>query len=176
MELKEHIRNILREYNNNNLNDNFWKWFGNSKVVDEDGNPMICYHGTDSDFKSFDKNKIGKNHWQSKSDIHGGGFFFVDKERYASHGGIIKKVYLSIKNPYLIELKDEYSQEFDYYHAVDKFDLNSSSYFQRAKENRNDGIIVKSPRGGLYIAFKPNQIKSVNNDGSWDMNDDNIYS
>ena len=28
------------------LNDNFRKWFGDSKVVDKDGKPMICYHGT----------------------------------------------------------------------------------------------------------------------------------
>jgi hypothetical protein len=27
-----------------------------------------------------------------------------------------------------------------------------------------------------FIALKPNQIKSVNNDGTWDLNDNNIYS
>jgi hypothetical protein len=28
----------------------------------------------------------------------------------------------------------------------------------------------------VYVTFKPNQIKSVENDGTWDINDNNIYS
>ena len=28
----------------------------------------------------------------------------------------------------------------------------------------------------IYVTFKPNQIKSVDNDGTWDINDNNIYS
>lgn len=28
-----------REY----LNDNFWNWFGDSKVVDDKGNPLVVY-------------------------------------------------------------------------------------------------------------------------------------
>ena len=46
--------------------DNFKKWFGDwendpkhaSKIVDDKGNPMIMYHGTDADFSIFDKQKI----------------------------------------------------------------------------------------------------------------------
>ena len=32
---------------------NFWKWFGDSKVVDEQGRPLIVYHGTNQDFDEF---------------------------------------------------------------------------------------------------------------------------
>ena len=35
------------------LNNNFWEWFGDSKVVDVDGNPMVCYHATQFDFDKF---------------------------------------------------------------------------------------------------------------------------
>ena len=28
----------------------------------------------------------------------------------------------------------------------------------------------------VYVTFKPNQIKSVENDGTWDISDNNIYS
>ena len=31
------------------LNSNFWKWFGDSKVM-KDGNPIIVYHGTKETF------------------------------------------------------------------------------------------------------------------------------
>ena len=45
--------------------DNFKNWFGDwinnpesaSKVVDENGEPLMAYHGTDADFTTFDKNK-----------------------------------------------------------------------------------------------------------------------
>ena len=38
-------------------NEEFNKWFGNSKVVDEDGNPKVMYHGTQADFRAFKSNK-----------------------------------------------------------------------------------------------------------------------
>ncbi len=99
MKFKKFIEYLSEQQtNNSNINDNFWNWFGNSVTIEND-NPIFLYHGTDSNFKSFKKNKIGKRHWQSKSNAYVGGFFFTDKERYASHGGIIKKVYLKIENP-----------------------------------------------------------------------------
>ncbi len=40
------------------LNNNFWKWFDNSKIV-ENGKPLICYHGTsESKIKYFDINNV----------------------------------------------------------------------------------------------------------------------
>ena len=36
---------------------NFNKWFKGSKVVDEQGNPVVVYHGTTDDFSVFDKSK-----------------------------------------------------------------------------------------------------------------------
>lgn len=174
MELRKFIATTIREYLNenqnidNNLNDNFWKWFGDSATI-ENGEPIVCYHGTDCDFKSFSKNKIGYNHWQSKSDTYGGGFFFTDKERYAHNGGVIKKVYLKIENPLIRTVGD-------YYYATDLYDNNSTLFLQEAKENGNDGIIIKSTSGSLYIVFEPNQIKSIENDGTYDLNDNNIFS
>ncbi|MCR4332437.1 MAG: hypothetical protein NUV34_07015, partial [Sulfuricaulis sp.] len=33
---------------------NFWKWFGDSKAVDEQGMPLVLYHGTNNSFDEFD--------------------------------------------------------------------------------------------------------------------------
>ena len=38
---------------------NFWKWFGDSKVVDDQGRPLVVYHGTDVTFDEFSRDKIG---------------------------------------------------------------------------------------------------------------------
>lgn len=43
---------ILKEYKEY-TNDNFIKWFGNSKVVDDNGNPLVVYHGSTSVFNIF---------------------------------------------------------------------------------------------------------------------------
>ena len=39
----------------------FKRWFGKSKVVDRDGEPLVVYHATDADFTVFDRDKLGKN-------------------------------------------------------------------------------------------------------------------
>ncbi len=40
-------------------NQNFKKWFGYSKVVDNKGNPMVVFHGTKSPVKQFSKKRTG---------------------------------------------------------------------------------------------------------------------
>ena len=39
---------------------NFWRWFGDSKVVDSEGRPLVVYTGTSKDV-DFDKFKVPKN-------------------------------------------------------------------------------------------------------------------
>jgi len=36
------------------MTDSFKKWFGDSVVVNDDGSPMVVYHGTTHDFDSFE--------------------------------------------------------------------------------------------------------------------------
>jgi site-specific DNA-adenine methylase len=77
---------------------NFWRWFGDSKVVDEQGRPLVVYHGTNKSFDVFDSNKIGKSHGRSE----GAGFYFTTSKETASSyadGGEPMSVYLSIENP-----------------------------------------------------------------------------
>lgn len=43
---------------------NFWRWFGDSKVVDDQGRPLVVYHGTDADFEVFNPDKgTGARHY-----------------------------------------------------------------------------------------------------------------
>ena len=57
----------------------FKRWFGKSKVVDADGNPLVVYHGTSSGgFSVFDLSKIDKHH---------NGFFFASNRKVAESYG-----------------------------------------------------------------------------------------
>lgn len=65
---------------------NFYKWFGDSKVVDEQGRPLVVYHGTSAEFDTFMKEKRGEL-TEAKSAKEG--FWFTDgkytAETYAKY-------------------------------------------------------------------------------------------
>lgn len=76
---------------------NFWKWFGDSKVVDEQGRPLVVYHGSETanitEFK-------GKNFFFSQfSDIAGSYGTSYDAEKGEGIEPNIYSVYLKIENP-----------------------------------------------------------------------------
>ena len=58
----------------------FKRWFGDSKVVDAEGRPLVVYHGTTSDVSEFSADKLG-----SKTEANSalGGFFFAKSPRSA---------------------------------------------------------------------------------------------
>jgi polyhydroxyalkanoate synthesis regulator phasin len=53
---------------------NFWRWFGDSKVVDAQGRPVVVYHGTGNleNLQAFDPALTGKG-----NDQIGSGFYFT---------------------------------------------------------------------------------------------------
>jgi GNAT superfamily N-acetyltransferase len=77
----------------------FLNWFGNSKIVDKQGNPLIVYHGSPNDFKEFMYKYIGKT-----GTSRGYGFYFTDIKEFAvgfkeSDKGKLYEVYLKIIKP-----------------------------------------------------------------------------
>ena len=80
----------------------FKKWFGDSKVVDADGKPLVVYHGTPVDTSgdfAFDTKKIGQ-----RGTALGHGFYLTTDKQTASgyvgrDGGSLVEAYLSMHNP-----------------------------------------------------------------------------
>ena len=58
----------------------FRRWFGDSKVVDENGEPLVVYHGTVGDFTQFDAARAGQT---SGNRTAGWGFFFSSSPQVA---------------------------------------------------------------------------------------------
>ena len=84
----------------------------------------------------------------------------INDEGYQTEGSEVKKVYLNLKNPLIADAGGKY-----YYEVY-------TDYFDQARKNGNDGIIVSNvidnPRGearpiDTYIAFRPEQIKNTDN-------------
>lgn len=82
------------------LSASFARWFSGSKAVDKDGRPVIAFHGTNADFDSFKVGGAGKTHGT-------GAFFSSSPEVAATYtggvGGHVMPVYLSLRNPVIVE-------------------------------------------------------------------------
>lgn len=78
----------------------FKSWFGNSKVVDANGDPLVVYHGTSADFNEFDYGKIG-----TQGRAEGAGFYFTNNQSVAKGYGSTMEVYLSIEKPLAYDAK-----------------------------------------------------------------------
>ena len=100
----------------------FKRWFGESKVVDGNGNPLTMYHGTRADIKAFDKDRVGERfagfsigiHFSSNpkeeslyADSHANlAENFNPKSRFAKDvepGANVVPVYLKVENPLIID-------------------------------------------------------------------------
>lgn len=117
-----HVK-YLKTYESFNI-VNFKKWFGNSKMIDKNGQPKEFYHGVGraGKFDTFNKDLIGVS---SGNHGHFGiGFYFTDKERSAKSfseffggTGEVISVYLKIENPF-------YVNEESLIKLGEKYDLN----------------------------------------------------
>lgn len=157
----------------------FRKWFGDSKVVDESGQPLEVYHGTNARFSKFNPARVGSNFSQSE-----GGFFFTsdldsaqayadDAQLEAGGTARVLPVYLSLQNPSVIDAPKNARSIEEFY------DDNAQAIVEQARSEGRDGIIVRGVNDdgtarSMYVAFKPTQIKSIFNRGTWDATNPNI--
>lgn len=142
----------------------FKRWFGDSRVVDKSGKPLVVYHGTRGDFDTFDTARQG----QSDFGASGRGFYFSQDPGTAnvyatlspSEGApSIIPVYLAVSNPYEMGA------------LLPRDEAQSHLLTERVKAAGHDGIIVRGADGVIdeVIAFRPEQIKSsIANNGNFD--------
>jgi len=157
-------------------NPKFQKWFGNSKVVDENGNPLVVYHGT----KAFDE--YGDKEGEAIRQFAGFPNWFAEEpytaSGYAGAEGTMYPVYLSIKKPLTItnfDMNDDAKAAYalakqlgvdipTLYLPKDAKAYNvvsSPQFVEAAQKAGYDGIKVKEGDYNTYAAFDPIQIKSA---------------
>lgn len=119
----------------------FYKWFGDSKVVDKDGIPLVVYHGTQKvkygieqpAFDTFLRNKLGRNSYFHSMV----GFFFTPSENMARNfGERVMPVYLRLNNPKIYKSGVPSSKDLTLeQEAVDKTDGDNKYFAQRILNN-----------------------------------------
>lgn len=144
------------------LTPEFKKWFGDSKVVDKDGEPSVVYHGTTKDFEKFDKDMatMGGITWFTSepktASVFAGSKGDIGLNQY-NVGSNIKPLYASIKNP----------ASWAEYEKYGLGQLKSMGY---------DGAILRNKDGSFDgFVFEPTQLKSVTgNTGKFSSKNPNI--
>lgn len=149
----------------------FQNWFGGSKVVDESGQPLRVYHGTNADFDSF---RSGPT-W----------FTPAQESGFVRSSDTVMPVYLRLKNPLVTDnsglvenLDDQWirslsNKGYDGVVFADPANFSMphpTAHFQGKRLPSGDRRALPQ-----IVAFDPTQIKSaVGNRGTFDPNDPNI--
>jgi hypothetical protein len=156
---------------------NFWRWFGDSKVVDASGKPLVVYHGTNAEFTEFRPTNIG---------TLGPGIYFAFSREAAQgwadryKGGRVVEVYLRAENP--VEI-DSTMEAFGLY---DRFapDGSDKEMVLGLRREGFDAVWAKNPASTSFgdtapeiAVYDPTQIKSATgNQGTFDPQNPNILN
>ena len=179
----------------------FKEWFGDwendpanaSKVVDENGEPMVVYHGTSVSSRRFFKFKDGAPNWFTPSEYYAKAFTFDEDipVMYPSFIKIKKLLHLGYIDGDVISGKirslslDTGISESSIRYIVSKeradkvHQITNSPLFKReAMALGYDGMMAFEGGVDSFAIFSPSQVKSATeNTGSFDgMNDDIRYS
>lgn len=186
----------------------FKKWFGDwendpenaSKVVDENGEPLVVYHGTSYQFDKFVSDEIGKT--TKNKGIFGNGFYFSNSNEMASYyakfdktkEGKVLNTYLNIRNPFVwsdnknIEVAKNLGFPKDRIRDNKLLPITDNEkilkFTKELKDAGYDGVIYNYPKSysgfgdnnvNETVAFYPNQIKSAtDNSGDFDASNPSI--
>ena len=160
----------------------FKRWFGDwennpenaSKVIDENGEPLVVYHRSPNKFNIFDINKIGTT---TDTGQYGKGFYFgVENDR--AEGNNVYEVFLNIRNPYNITKESRSSNiAYTYNRPFNEWmDWHKKNISKEEADlvNNKDGII-DLVEDYEFVVTDPNQIKSAtDNSGAFSDTENDI--
>lgn len=136
------------------------KILNSSKIVDENGEPMVVYHGSEEDFNVFDKTKGRAN-----MDIQGM-FFSPWEDDARGYGSNVRAFYLNIRKP---------ANESTGYKALKKFQGQTGAGIKAREYLVSVGYDGVNNEDQEFIAFEANQIKSATeNNGEFSAENNDI--
>jgi hypothetical protein len=180
---------------------------GGGKVAFMQGNhpdvPDVVYHGTNQDIQSFDPEAKRsydidpRNPDSTNTGWFGKGHYFTPRPKIASHyadeaarrhsnneGAQVYPVHLSMKNPFVVNMKDADSGATTLDKALNNagVPMHPRGYRMPSEQTAaltamgHDGVIAKREgKTEEIVAFHPQQIKSaIGNQGTFDPNDPDI--
>lgn len=166
----------------------FKKWFGNSKVVDAKGKPMVMYHGTDQSFDTFQP-KNGMIFVSPKAEFASDYISYVPTDAKKDRAPNIMPVFVRAENPFDYENKSHVAEMVEHLQSNGEFRGVQPGFFTGGHwENLEDKRVQKALKDlgfdGFYVhefgiknlgVFDPTQIKSaIGNNGEYSSTNPDI--
>lgn len=170
----------------------FKRWFGDSKVVDAQGRPLVVYHGSpDARFMDADATFMSLNDRYGAQQGVGAFWFAADRSTAASYADDrrafdyqnaeprVIPAYLKLENPLIV---DGRGREWREAQAIGK----TTDVIKRAQAEGHDGVIIRNVRDNYnntprtrptdtFVVFNSRQIKSaIGNRGTFDPDNPSI--
>lgn len=169
--------------------EEFLRWFGNSRIRDDDGAPLVCYHATAQDFSKFkvggmDPTISGHAIWVTPHKENQAAAHNISTLSGYKTGTRVIPLYVRMQKPLYID--DKISLEW----AREVFAKGSKEFphlmpkewvDEVTRDGEYDGIIFDGEALGWgagsieYVVFNPNQLKSaLANNGEYSLGDEDI--
>ncbi len=141
---------------------------GASCVVDENGEPMVVYHGTNAEFNAFE----------------GGAFFtddYMNADGYAN-GERVLECFLDIKNPLVVDCKGRKWDELDTPYgkttravvASEEAKKHGGVVFKNVKDSWTDDAEAQEPGTVFYVRNSAQAKSATDNTGAFDGAEDDM--
>jgi hypothetical protein len=128
------------------LTEKFKQWFGNSKVVDKNGNPLVVIHGTRSPEIKDGKFSVSEDVMQSDPGFRGRGIYLAPKEgsdtSKGKYGPNIYPFYVRIEKPLTWKQENIYEQLARYIktNGNGEYDMSKSIMDELVSIGKEEGL------------------------------------
>jgi hypothetical protein len=151
----------------------FFDWFGDwtdpeatnvSKVVDENGEPLVVWHGDDyNSFEEGDRSKAAMPYVT----------YFANRKYQADYNKYYA-VFLNIKKPLFehADFTEDAIQDYEFFYK-NVLQKGFDGVVGLNDETENHSFYSKNARE--FVTVSPNQAKSIDNQGTFSTIDNNIY-
>lgn len=160
----------------------FKEWFGDwennpeeaSKVVDENGEPLVVYHGTNSQWTTYNPNLFGS---ATDEGYYGKGLYLSSVKGKAMQYGNIMELFVNMRNPFIVGI----DSTLDMDESTRRGEIVNMFNRENAPDElkQYDGVLYSGAEGKFEEIVVPtaNQVKSAtNNVGTYSRtNDDTRY-
>ena len=160
----------------------FKEWFGDwennpeeaSKVVDENGEPLVVYHGTNSQWTTYNPNLFGS---ATDEGYYGKGLYLSSVKNKAMQYGNIMELFVNMRNPFIVGIDNTLDMD----ESTRRGEIVNMFNRENAPDElkQYDGVLYSGTEGKFEEIVVPtaNQVKSAtNNVGTYSRtNDDTRY-
>lgn len=160
----------------------FKEWFGDwennpeeaSKVVDENGEPLVVYHGTNSQWTTYNPNLFGS---ATDEGYYGKGLYLSSVKGKAMQYGNIMELFVNMRNPFIVGIDNTLDMD----ESTRRGEIVNMFNRENAPDElkQYDGVLYSGAEGKFEEIVVPtaNQVKSAtNNVGTYSRtNDDTRY-